>query len=351
MHRSWILAAGLALLAATNATAAQQVAKDVAAGQPSNAQYEAWAQERTQLGRAIAASGRPRSLYAAWLLAPLSVNLGSGKSDYSPEADAWFARAVRTGAGDPLIAQAAIGRCVQDDYCDVEQARATLETTDVDDIGSQLLLMQLANKRQDPRAADLAWQRAARATQYRDPLMALVGLLDDATADQPVAALAAASQEQGAAGAKPVDVQRYRVEQQFSAAAAHVPFPLREILKRCDAPVGETLVQCRHVLEAMANSASLLLASIGVVRLERLETDAASKAQWQARGRQLQWLSMAGSTLLGSSEPAQSKLSLSEYMQLTRTLGELPAIERLVQAHGMPLQPPADWQPISPKIE
>jgi len=351
MHRSWILGAGLALLAATNATAAQQVAKDVAAGQPSNAQYEAWAQERTQLGRAIAASGRPRSLYAAWLLAPLSVNLGSGKSDYSPEADAWFARAVRTGAGDPLIAQAAIGRCVQDDYCDVEQARATLETTDVDDIGSQLLLMQLANKRQDPRAADLAWQRAARATQYRDPLMALVGLLDDATADQPVAALAAASQEQGAAGAKSVDVQRYRVEQQFSAAAAHVPFPLREILKRCDAPVGETLAQCRHVLEAMANSGSLLLASIGVARLERLETDTASKAQWQARGRQLQWLSMAGSTLLGSSEPAQSELSLSEYMQLTRTLGELPAIERLVQAHGMPLQPPADWQPISPKIE
>lgn len=347
MHRSWILGAGLALLAATDATAA----KDVAAEQPSNAQYEAWAQERTQLGRAIAASGRPRSLYAAWLLAPLSVNLGSGKSDYSPEADAWFARAVQTGAGDPLIAQAAINRCVRDDYCDVvEQARVTLETADVDDIGSQLLLMQLASKRKDPRAADLAWQRAAGATQYRDPLMALVELLHDATAGRSMAAPASSSQGQGAAGAKPFDVQRYHVEQLFSAAAVHVPFPLRETLKRCEAPGGETMAQCRHVLETMANSASLLLASIGVAQLERLETDSASKAQWQARGRQLQWLSFGVSALIDGSASVQSKLPLSEYMQLTRTLGELPAIKRLAQAHGLPLQPPTDWQPTTPTM-
>ena len=353
MRRTWLLGIGLALLAAAGTASAQSADTDagVPTG-PSPARYYAGDQARLQLGRSLAASGRPRSLYAAWMLAPLRLELASGKFTYSVEVEGWFTRAVRTGATDPLIAQAAINYCIHANPCDldVEEARTTLETADVDDVGSQLLLLQLAERRKDRIGAERAWQRAGTATQFRDPLMGLIGLLDEASSEQSWQAVMATNAALVASDQRLSNASDDRLLHLSAAAAMHAPFAVSATLQACKDAGQERVAQCRHLFGVMANSSSIMLAIIGASRMAEIEPAASAKKHWQARVRQLTWLSLEVGKLLGDGSEAAHRVRLVDYMNWVKTQGELPAVERVALAHAVPLQPPAGWQPTQPEI-
>lgn len=345
MRRPWLMFTGLALAAATAGVLAQPPKVEVTPEQML-AQIEASNAARLQLGRELAASGQPRKLYAAWLLAPMSLDLARGKTSYSPEADTWLMRAIRTGSEDPVIAAAAITRCIRVDECNVEQARATLATADAQDAGSQLLLMRLAEQRKDPIEAERAWQRVAKASRYRDPAATLIGVMDVATRDypwplaDPVQAAEWQRQNNGNY------LEQVRTVALFSIAAVHFSEDLRQVMETCPKSVSDTVKrdQCRHLFNVMASSSSLLIASYGVSRMADLEQGPA-QAPWLVRKRELQWISTEATDILGDETSKATKVSPTEYTHWLAELGELPAMRRLLAAYGVPVAPPVDWQP------
>ena len=345
MRRPWMIFTGLALMAAT-AGAIAQPAKAEATPEQMLAQIEAINTARLQLGRQLAASGQPRKLYAAWLLAPMSLDLARGKTSYSPEADTWLMRAIRTGSEDPVIAAAAITRCLRVDECNVEQARVTLATADAEDAGSQLLLMRLAEHRKDPIEAERAWQRVAKASRYRDPAATLIGVMDVATRDYPWPLTDPAQAAEWQRHNSGSYLEQERTVTLFSIAAVHSPADLKQAVETCPKPVPDAVKreQCRHLFNVMANSSSLLLAGYGVSRMAELEQGPA-QALWLERKRELQWITTEATAILGDEASKVTKVSPAEYARWLAEQGELPAMRRLLAVYGVPVLPPVDWQP------
>lgn len=348
MRKPWLMFTGLALMAAT-AGAVAQPAKAEATPEQMLAQIEAINTARLQLGRELAASGQPRKLYAAWLLAPMSLDLARGKTSYSPEADTWLMRAIRTGSEDPVIAAAAVTRCIRVDECNVEQARVTLATVDAEDAGSQLLLMRLAEQRKDPIEAGRAWQRVAKASHYRDPAATLIGVMDVATRDyrwpltDPVQAAEWQRHNSGSY------LEQERTVTLFGIAAMHFAADLKQVMETCPKSVPDAVKreQCRHLFNVMANSSSLLVAGYGASRMAELEQGPAG-ARWSARKRELQWITTGATDILGDKAIKDIKVSPAEYTRWLAEQGELPAMQRLLAVYGVPAAPPVDWQPVLP---
>ena len=345
MRKPWLMFTHLALMAAT-AGAVAQPAKAEATPEHMLAQIEASNALRLQFGRELAASGQPRKLYAAWLLAPMSLDLARGKTSYSPEADTWLMRAIRTGSEDPVIAAAAVTRCIRVDECDVEQARVTLATADAEDAGSQLLLMHLAEQRKDPIEAERAWQRVAKASRYRDPAATLIGVMDVATRDYPwplTDPAQAAEWERHNSGSY---LEQERTVTLFSIAAMHFPADLKQVMETCPKSVPDAVKreQCRHLFNVMANSSSLLVAGYGASRMAELEQGPA-KASWSARKRELQWIATGATEIIGDETRKSIKVSPAEYTRWLAEQGELPTMRRLLATYGVPATPPVDWQP------
>lgn len=345
MRKPWLMFTGLALMAATAGAIAQPV-KAEATPEQMLAQIEAINTARLQLGRELAASGQPRKLYAAWLLAPMSLDLARGKTSYSPEADTWLMRAIRTGSDDPVIAAAAVTRCIQADECDVEQARVTLATADAEDAGSQLLLMRLAEHRKDPIEAERTWQRVAKASRYRDPAATLIGVMDVATRDYPWQLTDPAQAAEWQRHNSGSYLEQERTVTLFGIAAMHFPADLKQVMETCPKSVPDAVKreQCRHLFNVMANSSSLLVAGYGVSRMTELEQGSA-QAPWLARKRELQWITTEATDILGDETSKVAKVSPAEYTRWLAELGELAAMRRLLAAYGVPVLPPVDWQP------
>lgn len=345
MRKPWLMFAGVALMAATAGALAQPTETETTPEQML-AQIEAINTARLQLGRELAASGQPRKLYAAWLLAPISLDLARGKTSSSPEADSWLARAIRTGSDDPVIAAAAVTRCLQADECEVEQARATLAAADAGDAGSQLLLMRLAEHRKDPLEAGRAWQRVAKATRYRDPAATLIGVLDVATRDHPWPLTDPAQAAEWQRHNSGNYLEQERTITLFGIAAMHFPAGLKQAAEACPETMTDAArrAQCRHLFNVMANSSSLLLAGYGASRMAGLEQGPA-QAPWLARKRELQWITTEAAAILGDETSKVTKVSPAEYTRWLAELGELPAMRRLLATYGVPVLPPVDWQP------
>lgn len=324
-----LLAGGLLALIAAGASAASA---------PQGAE-QAQAQQRLKLeavGDVLAASGAPRQLFAAWLLAPSTQAYLQGGRVHAPQVDVWLTRAQEGDPKQPLIAAAVIERCIGAGKCDIDAARTTLEREDADELGSQLLLVRLAEHQHDAAAAAQAWQRAAQARHYRDPLAARVGLLAQATAGVPWPPLDAPAQ----------DREQDRIGTVLGVAGTAFPAEARQVSARCRgaALADGTREQCRRVLTLLADSTSVLMARVGAAGMAELEADAAARARWSARFRALEWTHSVGSQLLVQDASAVAgKLSASQFADWIAGQGELPAMQRLLGLCGEPLQPPADW--------
>ncbi len=339
------------LLMVASMANAQPPADEEIAPEQLLAQIEAQNAARLQLARGLAASGVPRKLYAASLLVPLRMDLASRSLQRQPEADAWLEQAIATGSAQPLIAMEAVRRCITQDACTIDAAVQTLQDTGADDAEVQLLLMRLAEHRKDSAGAALAWQRATRATRYGDSLGQLVGLLDEATGDVawPVAdATRVAEWERNNRGRF---ADQERAVMLFSIAATTWMPELRAVFDACpkEGAEPERERQCQKVFTLMADSTSNLLAQAGTQRMLGASVGQPTHAQWEARMRSLAWITDRATGVLGSEQAGAAKVSPAEYMQWIGKDGELPAMRRLLAAHGIAAEPPADWQPTPQK--
>lgn len=288
-------------------------------------------------GNALAASGAPRQLFAAWLLAPITHAYQQGISVHAPQVDDWLTRAQQGDPKEPLIATAVIERCIGTGNCDIDAARATLESDDADELGSQLLLVRLAEHQRDAAAVARAWQRAVQARHYRDPLAARVGLLMQATATVAWPTVDASAQ----------DREQDRIGTVLNVAGIPFPAEARQISAQCRVPAlaDEMRRQCVQVMTLFAGSTSELMVRVGTAAMAELDTDEAARAQWSARYRALEWTRSVASQLLGQDAAAVAgKLSVAQFAGWIAGQGELPAMQRLLSLCGESLQPPADWR-------
>lgn len=313
------------------------------------AQERAWQQGyrqamATHLQR-LAASGDPRQLYAAALLVPVA--LQDADDERAAELDGWrqewLDAALRRGADNPLLARAAVARCLSADPCDASEAVRTLQEAAQADLAAQLQLMVYGQRHMRTELADQAWQAAARATRYGDGFSEVLALLNAATADvelPPMTPELAVALKQGEDPATPQGVLQVHL---FAIAAAHWNPGLKTALDACpDSRMDDDPVlarQCRAVFGLMAESGSLLGSRLGTNKMIGLAADEAGQARWLHRQRELQWLTQQTLAIL------QRQAVPPGYLQWVAEAGEVGAMRQLLAQHGIAPKPAADWSP------
>lgn len=287
----------------------------------------------------LAASGRPLELLVASRLAfsqePSTPPRAAGEPAPSDE---WLERAIRTGSDQPVIARAAVSRCIATGRCDIPAAIQTLRTREADDAVSQLLLWRMEMVRGSPATMALAWERVANATRFVDEYAEGVALFDRMTRGVRLPA-----PDDGPSAAP--DLPRLEVVYGLSAGLSMTA--LADLHRRCRAGAADAVLDegCRHLLTVMADSASLLANSFATSKLLAAARDAAERARWQERRRELAWITTEASGLLGADSDVVPGVDTHAYLRWTVESGELGAMRQLLAANGIPVQPPAGWQP------
>ncbi len=347
MRKPWLAMAGLAVLVVSAGAVAQTADAEMTPEQQ-HEQREAWGKLKLELvSGVLARSDQPRKLYAAWLLEPITQAYLRGSITNAPEVDERLLRAYRIGSNEPLIAAAMVERCIRTGKCEVDEAVAALQNGDADNAGSQLLLMRLAEYRKDPVETQKAWERAAQAKSYRDPVTATTGLLAEATEDVAWPPSDPAKLEAWVRDPKSQDTEHERLVTVHWTALNLLPNDARQVSEACMLPElgAEKNQQCRHLLTVLADSNSLTMARLGAARMAALELDEVAKAEWSARYRELEWLHSVSNHLLGESgEKPNAKVSEVELVRLWIERGELLMAQHVLTSCGVALRPPADWK-------
>ncbi|MGH8054754.1 MAG: hypothetical protein ACREP4_12630 [Stenotrophomonas sp.] len=340
-NRQWIVGcvAAMAAVGSFNAIAASAPAPATQSAVAGDVDLYATLLERA---RAVAASGQPLDLLVASRLALPSELPAQPAASTSPgQSDAWLDEAIRLGSDQPTIARAAVTRCLGGGSCDIPAAIQTLQTRESDEVVAQLLLWRLHVAKGDTEAADKAWIRATQATRYVDDYAEGVALMDRATRGGQWSAPPAGSFQ-----GKPVDGETSRSIAVFALAAATWMPGLVDAHRQCPAnAVAEQRQQCRQLFTTMANSSSTVAVSLGIARMIDLSDGPAERQNWEARKRELAWLSTRSVELLSGGHNDASRVSLSDYLQWVGEAGELPATRRLLARNDVAAQQPAGWEP------
>lgn len=285
--------------------------------------------------QALAAGGQPLELLAASMLA--SSLEGAEASGLAAD---WLDQAIRGGSEHPVIARAAVRRCVAGGDCDIPEAVRTLQTREADEALAQLLLWRMAHKQGDADAAAQAWRRAMQAGRMADVVAEGVALLDHATGDMHWPATPGASKGLGLLPGPAGEAEATRLVILFAVVAAQAMPELADIMRECpEDAAGERRQQCRHLFTLMADSNALVMADIGTSRMRAFSDGAAERQAWDARQRELRWVMEQAMPLLSSANP---QATIREYLQWMHEGGERLAMQRLLAAHGVAAQPPAD---------
>lgn len=334
------------MLAAVAAFAAAAHAEDTT--EQELARVKALDQVRLQHARELATSGKPRDLYAAALLAPLQYGWPARKIGGDTEVTDWMLRAIQIGSDDPLIATMAAYECLAQENCSIDKAVDTLQRERADDVGTQLLLMRLAEHGNDAEAAASAWQRAVAASRYVDQTSEMLKVLEPATRNLPVVI----DTDAGRWGTPANAARNQRVALAFALAGMNASTTqLKPLQTQCRSDALQQAVrrdECRRLFHTLANSPSPLMVSYATAWLS-IHSEPQERAGWVQRKQQLAWtIESAGN--LGNTEMAASspKVDIAEYVGWVVADGELPAMRRMMAAHGVSEHPPAGWKPYAP---
>ena len=338
---AWCVAA-MAAVGSFNAIAASAPAPATQSAVVGDVDLHATLLERA---RVVAASGQPLDLLVASRLAlPLDPSTSRVLSTSPHQSDIWLEEAIRSGSDQPTIARAAVTRCLGGGSCDIPAAIQTLQTRESDEVVAQLLLWQLHVAKGDAEAATQTWARATQATRYVDDYAEGVALMDRATRDGQWPAPPA-----GFLQDTPVDGETARITTIFALAAATWTQGFRGAFRQCPADavaVAERKQQCRHLFTTMADSSSTLAVSIGIAWMLHLSDGPAERQNWEARKRELAWLSTRSAELLSGGPNDASRVSLGDYLQWVGEAGDLPAMRRLLASNDVAAQPPTGWEPL-----
>lgn len=325
----------------------------------------AWRQASTEATRqhlrAVAAQGDARDLLAASMLWS-GLGIWDGTTAPTPAAPAqetrtWFDAARRARPREVLVAWMEASDCAGlSDSCNPGEALQFLLQAEPDNAAVQLLALAAADKRGDRKAAEVHWQAAASATRY-DPHMLEIGqLLHAAMRDVPQPPLGPHVAETMGVRyglGRPVTAREVADVGLIGITSALAMPGFLSVTRQCAAEAlakaGDTrAIECARIMTLLAGEPSTLIAPmIGLPAMVRLSGDTQEGKAWRERLRQFYWVYENGLQRLPGLTPG-SPLP-AEYGTWFLTEGELPAMRKLLQHHGLPSSAPADWLPRDPR--
>jgi hypothetical protein len=187
--------------------------------------------------------------------------------------------------------------------------------------------------RNDPGARATWLARAAEASHYAGPCgPALRSLLPRIEATQAWQVM----QRETAPGS----IRRNALDLALTLTST-APFPIFLPFELCKQAEGEAREHGRRLARLMWDSESLMDALLGTAISIRLAGEAAAGEQARATQRRLFWWREKSSY----GEPPASEESDRAYVAAVLARGEVAAMRERLQAAGIPLEPPTQWQP------
>lgn len=303
--------------------------------------------------RTLMLSQNPRDQLAAAMIAPGVEPSQSGPTVDSTSADATaaFAAARRLGPDDRLVAWLEAVDCPLAGVgvgagCEPAAAAARLQRLEPDNAAVWIYALDGAVSDADEASIDRLLSRAAAASHYRIPfgeigLLLTRTLLEvDSPAMTPQVAHAMGSDLDLGRAARAEDLAGVQAMAIAAAVALPAHQPLQRLCIGADGKPGQAgrLPTCIAIYALMAQDGLLTTQSIALTNLVRLTADSAAGPQWRERLRHMHWIQSQGIEAMGVGLP-------EGYLQSVWRLGELPAIEGLLRAAGVPTAPPPDWLP------
>ncbi len=301
-----------------------------------------------------AARGTPRELLAAALMLPAREDAGVEAGTWmAPEARGWLEAADRADPRDVLVDWALANVCMsQDAPCDRERLLRSLLQQDPDNAEIRLRALADAAHKGDAQAAERHWRAATEATVHRSRFLELGRLLRDIQREVPLppldARLAHAHGVWMGLG-RPAEVEDMADAFVIAMLAAVAMPAMAEVTRRCEArAIREDAVrraECIRVFTLLAADESTLLGPmVALPRLVELTEGEPGNAGWRARLRRIRWIHESALARMLPSGPDQAPLPKG-YADWFIDEGEPAAMRWLLQAQGIPPEPPQDWQP------
>ncbi|NCT70915.1 MAG: hypothetical protein GXC75_08220 [Xanthomonadaceae bacterium] len=307
--------------------------------------------------RAVAARGTPRDLLVAGWLWPRSGDDAEIQARAWAQSRTWIEAAYAASTGDdPVVDWALLNACPKNEArCDRGRLLQRLMAADPANAEVLLAAYHEAIERKDANDAERYWQAAANATHYRghfdDVGLLLATTLRQVPAPALEPALATAIGEDVRLGrpATPKDMADIAV----IAMTAAIAMPgLSPISQRCRAQVGElpadARTACKRIYTLMAADTSILITSfIALPPLVQWADTDAERTAARERLRRFAWV-YENAMQLFQRPPGEQRMP-EDYADVFLRDGELAAMRRQLQANGIASEPPADWSPANPE--
>lgn len=217
---------------------------------------------------------------------------------------------------------------------------ARLQVIDPDNAYNALWDMNLASENADPALDDGRVQRMARSARYDDDFLPVLRATYQTLArgyglgSDPGVAPDTAAADTAMVAAMGV------------AAAIAIP-GFQSLANACDANrFPQRADDCRRIAQHLAGSERTLLDySLASLLLRRAALNATERNEAAAQTRRSAWLLESGTTLLIDMDAAADpRAQRGRYLAALLESGEVAAVHALMQSHGIPLAPPAEWQ-------
>lgn len=340
----------------------------------SRAAHEAGISGLREAVRQLAANGDARTLVAATAMLPFEINTSLEATDEGRDAligrqdierARWLVRAQSLAPDDALVQWAVasrLGSFGKQPAPDLDHARlraiAQLQRLEP---GNAAVEMLAIDARSGGRRGDLldndALKRLAAMPAYREPALELMNLVIDRSAQlslssETLQALRASyddqppSERMGFACASDVDFAQATAlamgitsviqldhSLQLATSCRENEAPIEPVRRRDCLKLAELFYRDTRLL-----SSAGLAASVGA----RLAPPGPERERWVERRRSQRW-QIQQYTELTAGKPAMTQVR--ESIAAWRSGGEWQAQERALRDAGIPLNPPADWQP------
>ncbi|MCR6625574.1 MAG: hypothetical protein NVV67_04765 [Pseudoxanthomonas sp.] len=307
--------------------------------------------------RAVAARGTPRDLLVAGWLWPRSGDDAEIQARAWAQSRTWIEAAYAASTGDdPVVDWALLNACPKNEArCDRGRLLQRLMAADPANAEVLLAAYYEAIERKDANDAERYWQAAANATHYRGHfddvglLLATTLRQVPAPALEPALAIAIGEDVELGRPATPKDMADIAV----IAMTAAIAMPsLAPISQRCRAQVGElpadARTACKRIYTLMAADTSILITSfIALPPLVQWADTDAERTAARERLRRFAWVYESAMQLF-QRPPGEQRMP-EDYADVFLRDGELAAMRRQLQANGIAGEPPADWWPANPE--
>ena len=357
--------AGLACVEELQLPLPPEMAELVAMAQDRGLQqaHERWLAgfEATMLeqAHALAERGDARSLLAAAMIVPIAFDEATAQPlPAAAESVSWFDAARHARPADLLVAWLEATGCpVVGATCDRNVALARLLQLDGDNAAVQWLAVNAALQADDSVAARTHLRLAAEATRFEPYGNRLMAMLLEARSAAPLPPM---DEDAGRVLGATMPLDRPATNDDvigmlsMAQWVAHAMPSLSGVVQLCGADQDQPRLDAAlrqdctaFMAKLAANDSMLIYPSIALPLLIKLASGP-ERAAWQLQLRDHAWLTEQFHGLLAASRPGVAVVGMDTHPQAIAQDGELGSVRQVLQRNGIPLQPPAGWQPKHP---